>query len=156
MKQLFFLMQGMGISSASQFFNVVYRPIDRNNIEPTVIIVVKKEGSKTRVGNAWGGHPGLDTAILKIAVTTIHEQGAFFSREMGEKDVVGSIAIEVGDVHPHSGFRNPIRVDRCASERGLIFEGAVLLIDPELIRVAVVCDIKVWPRVPVEVNGHHA
>jgi hypothetical protein len=58
---------------------------------------------------------GFDAAILEITFAPIDEQRALFARQMSEKDVVGPVADEVGDVDA-SRFGDAIGIDRDAPD----------------------------------------
>jgi hypothetical protein len=75
---------------------------------------------------------------------------------MGEKDVLAAVAVEVGDVDPHSRLGDAVGVDCDAADIRFILERAVFLIDPQLIGIAVVGDVQIRPSIAVEIRGHDA
>ena len=75
---------------------------------------------------------------------------------MRHEDVIGAVVVVVAHIQTHAGFSRSVRVDRNATFGCLVLEGAVPLVDPELVRVAVIGDKDVRPAVAVGIESHHA
>ena len=77
-------------------------------------------------------------------------------REFADEDVLVAVLVEVARVHAHARLEPPFGADRRAGEERGIHEPPVALIDPQLIRSAVVGDVDVDPSIAVEVGGGDA
>jgi hypothetical protein len=76
------------------------------------------------------------------------------ARELGDEQVFVAIAIEVACIDAHaSPFASPVSAERNTGEERRIREGAVVLVDPQLVRRAVVGDKDIDPAVAIEVSG---
>src|SRR5688572_25516410 len=75
---------------------------------------------------------------------------------MSHEDVFGSVAVKITGIHAHTGLSLSVPIDRNSRKPSFVLECAVLLIDPELIRVSIVGDICIYPPVTVEVSRNHA
>src|SRR5438093_13764000 len=79
-----------------------------------------------------------------------------FSRQVRHEYILVSIVVEIARVHTHARFGLAELAQRGAGDEPHVLEGAVTLIDPELIFLTVVGQVQVDPPVTVEVRGRHA
>src|SRR5437867_655536 len=107
--------------------------VGRNDIEPTIVVVVEEHGSETRERNARRRNAHLDAAVIEVAAAPVEEQRALLPRQMREENIFGAIAVEVRDVDAHARFGDTIGINGGAADLRLVFERPVLLVDPELI-----------------------
>src|ERR1043165_8744060 len=75
---------------------------------------------------------------------------------MSDKDILGTVAIKVSCIHTHTGLCSSIPVYSRAGQQCFVFESAVLLVNPELVGIAVICNVDVGPAIIVEVSRNHA
>ena len=73
---------------------------------------------------------------------------------MGHEQVVVAVGVEVAGIDAHAALDPAIVIERRTRQQRAVAEGPVLLIDPQLVRLAIVGDIDVHPPVPVDIRGH--
>jgi hypothetical protein len=141
MEELLLLMQREGVTLLPQLLDQMDRPVSGDNVEPAVVVVVEERRAESGERDARRRHADLDAAVLEESVAAIDEQRALFVRQVGEEDVFRAVAVEVRHVDTHAG-RDAVHVHRAAATLPLLLN-AVLLVDPQLIRIAVVRYIQV-------------
>ena len=74
---------------------------------------------------------------------------------MGHEQIFVAIGVEVARINAHASLGDPGAIDRHTRQQRAVSEAAVLLIDPQLVRLAIVRDVDVRPPIGIEVGGHH-
>ena len=73
---------------------------------------------------------------------------------MGHEKVLVAVAVEVGCIDAHARLGAPHVVESDAGQQRLVVEPASSVVDPKLVRVAVVGHVEVGPAVGVEIGGN--
>ena len=76
--------------------------------------------------------------------------------ELGDEQVFIAVVVEVAGVHPHAGFGLALVGQRGAGHQGVVTKGAVALVDPQQVLLAIVGDENIHPPVAVVVGGGDA
>src|SRR6185369_16544687 len=63
------------------------------------------------------------------------------------------IAIEVSGIDTHPRLSLPVSINCTTREQRVVNKRTVLLVDPELVLIAIVCDIDIDPAIVVEVGS---
>ena len=74
---------------------------------------------------------------------------------MGHEQVVITVSIKISGIQPHTGFSAAVVIESHAGQQRTILKTTILLIDPQLVRFAVVGYIDIHPSIHVEVCCHH-
>src|SRR5712692_7912700 len=75
---------------------------------------------------------------------------------MGHEDVENAVASNVPEGDSHIGLGLPQAVEGEAPYDRFFLESPILLVDPQVVRLAIVGDKNVGPAVAVEVGADHA
>src|SRR5687768_11066846 len=138
--------------SAYQIRQQLNRSVDDEKVKPSIVIVVKEERAETREATAWHSQAGLASAVFKESLTEIHIEGIRLVHQVGHKDVISTIAIEISRVYAHTCFGLSVSVDSSARQKCIVHKRAILLIDPELVWISIVCDVDVHPTIVIEIR----
>ncbi len=146
----------VGIAGAGQRLDGPHRAVDRHQVEDAVAVGVDEAGAEA-VG-LEGRHPeaGGHGDVLEEAGAVVLVEGVGLAREVGHEEVEVAVAVVVARVDAHRRLGEAVGIQRAAGEQGLVAEGAVALVEPQLVGRAVVGHVEVDPAVAVEVGGHRA
>src|SRR6516162_2291904 len=155
MKQDFVLRERIRAAFPRLFFDQGNGPIVHQQVELAVIVVV--EHGDTEAGVAASGHrdAGFIGAILESVFAVAVDIGVL-AGQIGDHHIFLAAAKKVARIDPHAGMRAAIAIQSTTEGQGLVLEGAIMLIDPELVGTQIVGDKNVGPPIPVEVGAHHA
>ena len=73
----------------------------------------------------------------------------------GHEQVVVAVGVEVARVDPHAPLGVPVPIDRHPGQPCAVQKGAIPLIEPKLVGLAIVGDVQILPPVAVEVGRDH-
>ncbi len=149
-KQLLALMQWKRIARLRERLDGLHRAVDGQQIEPAVVVVVEPGRAKAGVAQAGRGEPRLRAPVLERARPVVDVEIVTLARLLGDEEVVVAVVVEIAGVHAHAGFGLAFLRQRHARRQRRVPERAVVLVDPELIGLAVVGDVEVDPSVAVE------
>jgi hypothetical protein len=91
--------------------------------------------------------------ILENARTVVDEERASLVDQFGDDQILVAVVVEVSGVHPHVGLAFAVRTERDAGRERRVREGAIVLVDPELVLLLVVGHEQIDPAVAVEIRG---
>ena len=131
------------------------RAVDREDVKPAVVVEVEPQRAESRIGEAPGPEPRYRTPILEQSGSIVDVQRIGLVDQMGHKQVFVAVGIEVASIDAHAGLRNPPVIQRDTCQDRHVSEGAVLLVDPQLVLLTIVGDIDVDPPVGVNASGHN-
>src|SRR5437016_14187921 len=95
-------------------------------------------------------------AILKQAFSQIREERIGLVHQVSDKDVFSSVRVKVSGINTHASLSFAVSVEGGAGQKRFILEGAVLLIDPELVRIAIVSNVDIRPAITIKIGGDQA
>ena len=96
-------------------------------------------------------------AILEQPVADVQVQRVAFVVQIRDEQILVAVAIDVCRVDAHAPLRLPRPIHGHACQQRIVFEDAgATLVDPQLVRVAVVGDVQIGPAVAVEVGRQDA
>ena len=75
---------------------------------------------------------------------------------MRYKQIWMRIAIDIADSDAHAAFGLSVSVKRKSMQYGFLSKSTIGLIDPEMVRFAIVCNKKIRPPVPRQIKTHNA
>ena len=127
--------------------------VDRQKVEPPVVVEVEPGGAESGVAQALPAHAGPRADVLERASPIVAIERCSLAGQVGDEEILVAVGIEVAGVEAHARFRLAIAVQRRARQQRDIPERAVALVAPELVWRAVVGHVDVDPSVAVEVGG---
>ena len=86
----------------------------------------------------------------------VHVEHERLADDVRDEEILVAVAVEVARGDAHAAFGIARGVQRGARQQPFVDEGAVVLVDPELVRRRVVGDVEVEPAVAVVVAGRDA
>src|SRR5262249_43972780 len=78
-----------------------------------------------------------------------------FLGQVRDKDIEQTVAVHISDGNSHVGLGSSHGVVGNAAGHGLLLEGAVALVNPEVVGLPIVGDQDIWPTVAVEVGAKY-
>src|SRR5262245_57943852 len=75
---------------------------------------------------------------------------------MSHKDVFGTIAVEISGIDAHTSLGLSVTIHSGASQKRIVDKRAVLLVDPELVGIPIVCNIDVYPTIVIEIRRNYS
>ena len=85
---------------------------------------------------------------------SLHPQGMGFVGQMGHEDIEQAIPIDISEHHPHVGRCLAHAIVGQTARDSLFLKGAVALVDPEPVGLAVVSHEDIRPAIAIEVGTH--
>src|SRR5215510_7086859 len=122
-------------------------------IEPAIVVIIKEESAKTREATPRHSQAGFASTILEESLAQVNVECVGLIHQVSHKDVFGAVAIDVACIDAHTGFGLSVSVDRSSSQQCVVYKRAVLLVDPELVGIAIVRYINIDPAIVVEVRS---
>ena len=122
------------------------------NILVPIVVEVRETDSETCVGKAGFSQTHQGRRVFKTDLGVAIE-GVGFAVQMGHKKVQISIAFDIHAADAHARFGHPVSIDCASGDQGLLGEGAVAPIDPELVGHSIVGHVEVHQSVTVVIPG---
>ena len=108
-------------------------------------------------GEAKLEQTALGRAIFVESLADVQVERVALVVQIGDEQILVAVTVDVAEIDAHASLGLSHPVDRHAGQQRLVAERArSALVDPELIRVAVVGDVDVEPAIVVVVGGEHA
>ena len=155
-EQLVALMQRERIAGSRQTLDDLYVAVDHQQIQPAVVVEVGPCRAESRVRHAGRTEADHGAAVLEEPAARIRVQGVGLRSDVGHEEVVVAVGVEVAQIDPHARLAAPRAVHGHAVQQGAVGEGPVLLVDPQLVGLAVVGHVDVEPTVAAEIGGQDA
>src|ERR1700761_1124112 len=150
-------MQRIRIVHPDLLFNYMDRTIGDHDIRPTIIVVVHERCTKPSKRLCRDVEPSQGAGILELpALTKVMIKRCFLPGKMSDKDIFAPGAVDICDIDAHTRFGRSIDIYRNASLKRFVAKGTVLLVDPQLIGIAVIGNEEIWPAIAVQVRGNHS
>ena len=134
-------------------FDSPHRPVHDVEVEHAVAVDVEAGGAEAGHRPARVDQAGLAAAVVEQPVAVVQVERVVLADEVREEDVGRAVAVEVADRDAHAGLRASIAVEGGAREHRVLDEGAVALVEPQVVRHLVVGDVEVDETVAIEVVG---
>src|SRR6266404_1359755 len=141
---------------SSEILEDADRAVGHQQIQPAIVVIIEPQSPETGVASGLQSVTRLVCSVFEKTVSLIHVKSIGFLHQMSDEDIIITISVEISGVYSHAGLRLPVAINCHASEQCFVPEGAVFLIYPELIWIAVVRNVKVRPSVPVEIGGDNS
>src|SRR2546421_3204058 len=93
--------------------------------------------------------------ILKDGLSQIREESIGLVHQVGNKNVFGPVSVKVTGINTHTSLCFAVSVEGRASQQRFILEGAVLLVNPKLVRITIVGDVDIRPAVTIKIGCHN-
>src|SRR5882672_4246895 len=94
-------------------------------------------------------------AVLKQGFSQIHEERIGLVHQVGNKDVFGFVSVKISSIDTHAGLCLAVPVDGGAGPERVVLKGAVLPVNPELVRIAIVSNVDIYPTVTIKIRSDH-
>ena len=133
-----------------------HRAVDDEQVEHAVPVIVERRRPEPRHRPARIHEASLAGTVREQSLPVVQVQRVVFPDQVGEEDVRCSVAVEVRDRDAHARLGPALPVEGGAGEDRVLDEGAVALVEPELVRHLVVGDVEVDQTVAVEVDRRDA
>ncbi len=117
--------------------------VDDQQINPTVVVVVKKLGSPTNVGQTYGSDFCCVRNIGKRSVPIIVVKSVVVVIEICNEQIEFAIVIIVAQRDSHASLLAAVFIYRRTGIETNIFESPVTIIVIEKVRCRIVCDVDV-------------
>src|SRR5712691_11651048 len=132
------------------------RSVDGQDVQPAIVVEIEPGRAEARVWQA--GKPDALTGGLffETAGSVVHEKIVSLAGERGDEQVFVAVVVEIARIDTHAALGFTVSAEGRARDECRIREGAVVPIDPQLVRLAVVGDEDVDPAVAIEVGGRDA
>ena len=150
------LVQRKGIVDVSQRLDRLHRAVDDERVEPAVVVDVEPGRAEAGVRAARRSEPRSRALLLEEARPVVDVEVVAFSRQVRDEQVFVAVVVEIAGVDAHAGLGSPVRAQRRAGQQARVLERAIVLVDPELVRLAVVRHVEIDPAVAVEVGRRDA
>ncbi len=128
--------------------------VDREQVEPPVVVEIEPAGAEPGVLEARGSQSGRGASILEERLAIVHVKVAALAVQLRHEEVLVAVVVEIAGIDPHARFGMTLTGDRDASGECLISKRPVAQVDPEQVLAAVVGDVDIGPSIVVEVAGH--
>ncbi len=106
--------------------------VDKGEVKPAVAVKIDEGGSEPRAAPA-SRQVGCDGAILKEASRPLFPERVRLVDDMGHEQVGKAVAVHVAPGDAHIRGRGSAKGEGHATNQGFFLEGAVSLIDPQMI-----------------------
>src|SRR6266851_5414468 len=130
--------------------------VDDQEINPTVVVVVKKLGSPTNVGKTYGSDFCGIRDIGKRTVAIIVIKGVVVVVEICDKQIEFAVMIIVTKSDSHASLFAAVFIYRGTGVETNVFEGAVAVIVVKEIRRRIVCDIDIDQAIAIKIAGNNS
>ncbi len=90
--------------------------------------------------------------IVEHRAAIVDVESIGLPRVVGQKDVLVTIVVHIGDIDTHGSLSLAFRIDRTTGQQGVVPEGAVPIVHEQQIGHAVVGDVEIGPAIEVEVG----
>lgn len=128
-------------------------PVHLRQVEVAVLVEVAEERAEAGAAPARGGEAREGRAVGKLPRRILRVEDVQLIGEVGDVEVEEAVAVGIAEGDAHVGGRLPHGVISHAAHHRLLLESAVLLVDPQVVRLAVVGDEEVGPVIAVQVGG---
>ena len=130
--------------------------VDNRQIGKTVLIKIREDGPEPRAAPRGVGQSRHGRAFLKQAARPLLPERVVLLGQMRDENIEQAVAIHVTGGDAHVRVRAAHGVVGEAAPPGLVAKSAVVLIDPERVRLRVIGHQNVRPAISVEVSADHA
>ena len=154
-KQLVGLTERMGCSGGDEVVLQPDRAIHGEQIQIAIVIEVEEARTERSERQTGSTQPERDRPVPKQPAAQIEIERVGLPGEIRDEQIL--VDIDIGGIDSHPGLRLTPDVQRHARQQSLFAERAASrLVDPQLIRIAVIRDVQVAPAVTVQIAGHHS
>ena len=122
-------------------------------IQPAVAIEIQPAGAEAGLREAGRAEAGGSAPILEVSRAVVEVQHIHLVEPVRDEQILVAVVVEVARVNAHARFGLSGAAHGGAGEERRVLERAVVLVDPELVGLAVVGDVEIDPPVVVEVGG---
>ena len=129
-------------------------PVGYEDVEPAIVVHVKKARSPLHQGIAWLADLGTQTDIVKSPCGRIAIQGIGLIGEGGYENVEQATVVIVAKIDSHIALRLSGTAESNAREGAYLCEGAVMTVVVQVVRSRVVGHEQIGPAVVVVVGPH--
>src|SRR4029079_13155070 len=113
-KQLIWLAERVRVSP--QRLYAIHGAVGDKQVKLSIIVIVKPFGAKTCVRKSWQNKAKFCGRIVKISPPIIDEEVAAFVGEIGFKNILMAVTLEVAGSNSHAGLRQPVSVEGCSRQ----------------------------------------
>src|SRR6185295_3006823 len=106
-------------------------------------------------GHGESSQARLKRAVLKHALAVVDIEGRIFAHQVRNHQILGAVVVAITGVNSHAGLRTAVSVYGASCEHGSVLEGAIPLVDPELVRPLIVGHKDVSPTIAVKIRADH-
>ena len=121
-------------------------------VEPAVVVVVEEGGAPAEEGNGGFGDAELVADVGEVAVAVVVVEDLVVVGEGGVVEVDAAVVEVVAGGDAHAGGFAAAFVEGVTAGVACVFEGAVALVEVEVVGGTVVRDEEVWLAVAVDVD----
>ena len=146
----------MEIAGADLLRDAMHRAIDHEQVLDAVAVVVEHDGAEPGHVPARPRQPARPRTVGEHPRPVVDEQRVVLAQQVGNEDVDRAVAGEIVGHHAHVRLRLAVGVEGRAEQQRVVDEGAIALVDPEVVGHEVVGHEEVDPSVGVEVRGHRS
>ena len=108
-EQLFSLVQRKRIVRARKRLDSLHRSVDRQEVQPAVVVKVEPGGPETGVRETEGTQSRTRTLFFKDAGSVVDKEITPLTPQFGHEQVFVPIVVEIARVHTHARFRFAVR-----------------------------------------------
>lgn len=154
-EKLFGLAEGERIPLGQQLVEQLDGTRDGDQIEPAVAVEVEEGGAEAGEGQAGRRQSQGRGAIGEAAVAEVDVERVFFALQVGQKEVLVAVFVEIAHRNTHTRFGLALGIERRAGQQGFLAEAPLAAAAPKLVGFTVVGYVEVEPAVPVVVERNH-
>ena len=154
MEELVGLVDGVRIGTGDLSLDV-HGTVSGNDIQPAIVVVIKPPGTKPGKGETGRPETCRRRYVLEPSRPVIVIKRVGFLGQVGNKNVLIAVAVIIGCVHSHTCLGRTVAVECRTREQSVVDKAVVTLVEPELIRDTVICDIYIQPAVCVEIGSNN-
>ena len=125
-------------------------------IELAVVVEIEEPGAETRHRQTRGREARGRRTVFVAELAVVDVERVRLIDDVGHEEIEVTVGVDIAGRDPHSRFGLPRGVERDTEKERLVEEAAPALVQPQLIRFAVIRDIEVEPSVIVEIRAEHA
>ena len=117
--------------------------VDDEQVEQAVAVVVERRRPEPGHRPARVDQAALAGPVGEQSLAVVQVERVVLPDQVRQKDVRSPVAVEVGHRNAHARLGPAVPVEGGAGEHRVLGEGAVALVEPELVRHLVVGDVEV-------------
>ena len=135
------LAQRVRVVRSDERINPLNGAVDRHEVQPAVVVDVEPGCPEASVGEGRIGKAGDRAAGFESSRPVIDIEIVTLAREIRHEDIFVPVIVEIASVDAHTRLRLAVFAERGAGEQAYVFERAVALVDPKLVRVTIIGNV---------------